>query len=240
MPLPYLPHDSQKPLRICVAGSTDRTDDVESILREALLRIKQEYGEKISFVFFGVSPQCATELEATSIPFCNSYDDYRRIMNELEADIGLAPMPDTAFHACKHYNKFVEYAAANIVGIFSAVKPYDRLERQFGWQLMCSNTADCWHDAIVYLIEHPKELDRLKKELAGLTEKQLSLREIARSLLNHLDALPVQVQPQRLSLISFGLLRSKTLAIQFSKGLKRYGIIGSLVVLQKKLGFKKA
>lgn len=50
-PVPYKPHDPAQPVKIGFAGSIDRTGDIESILKEALIRIKKEYGNRVQFEF---------------------------------------------------------------------------------------------------------------------------------------------------------------------------------------------
>ena len=43
--------------------------------------------------------------------YLEDYEDYRSAMGTLGWDIALAPLPDTPFHRCKHYNKYIEYAS---------------------------------------------------------------------------------------------------------------------------------
>lgn len=177
-PVPYKPHDPNKPVKIGFAGSIDRTSDIESILRDVLIRIKQEFGSSVQFEFFGAIPSFANEIDAKCIPYCNSYDEYRKTLNSLEWDIGLAPMPDTPFHACKHYNKFVEYAAAGIVGVFSDIQPYTRLRKAFGWNLLCRNDSTIWCEELAKLIKYRDGLETYRKQIVQLTEKELSIQAV--------------------------------------------------------------
>lgn len=161
-PSQFRPHDPNQPVKIGFAGSIDRVSDIEGILKEALLKIKTTYGDHVQFEFFGAIPSFAEELDAKCIPYCNSYDIYREKLDSLNWDIGLAPMPDTPFHACKHYNKFVEYAAAGVVGVFSAVMPYTRMKAMNMPARFCKNEADAWYEAICDLLDHPQERERLR------------------------------------------------------------------------------
>lgn len=219
--VPYTPHDPRKPVRIGFAGSTDRTGDIERILREVLLRVQHEYGERVEFVFFGAILSCAEELQAKCVPYSASYDDYRRTMNELQLDIGLAPMPETDFHACKHYNKFIEYAAANTVGIFSRVSPYDRIDALFGWKLLCENRADSWYAAIRKLLDHPDELDTLKRRVAELAGTSFSTSVIAQALLADLRKLPEGAAGRRVSATGFHVICGLAFCRRIAGGLKR-------------------
>lgn len=223
-PLPYALREAGKPVRIGFAGSVDRKDDIESILQTVLLRIHQERGDRVEFAFFGAVPAFAKDMGAQCIPYCDSYDDYRRTLHELQLDIGLAPMPDTPFHACKHYNKFVEYAAAGIVGIFSNVKPYDRLMDHFQWPLLCDNSAEAWYGMINDLLEKPERLEELKCRAAQLANNVFSVPVVARALLAEMEQLevhPIQACEKVLG------LSARKLLIQLRRipsGAKRYGL----------------
>ena len=185
-PVPFKAHDSQKPVRIGFAGSLDRAGDLEEVLRESLKAVKGKYGDKVSFEFFGARPSYADEIGASCIPYTNSYDDYRKTLNEAEWDIGLAPMPVTPFHACKHYNKFVEYAAAGIAGIYSNVPPYDRLEAFPGCAILCENTAEEWTKAICKLVDDPVTREEVRKKVSEKAENELSIQSSGEKILREL------------------------------------------------------
>lgn len=174
-PVPYKPHDPNKPVKIGFAGSIDRTADIESILKEALIQIKRTYGDRVQFEFFGAVPSFAGEINARCIPYCNSYDEYKRMLNSLEWDIGLAPMPDTPFHACKHYNKFVEYAGACIVGIYSDIEPYLRAKKAFQCGQFCKNEMEAWVCALSRWIENDEEREKYRADSEKLVHEELTV-----------------------------------------------------------------
>lgn len=181
-PVPYKPHDPNKPVKIGFAGSIDRTGDIENILKDALLQIKREYGERVEFEFFGAIPSFAKELDARCIPYCDSYDEYRRTLNSLEWDIGLAPMPDTPFHACKHYNKFIEYAAAGAVGVFSDVMPYSRLKEREIAACFVENNYRAWYETVEKIISNREELERVRILVSRCTMEDFTIARISTRL----------------------------------------------------------
>lgn len=182
-PIPFRKHAPDEPVTIGFAGSVDRISDVEGVLEEALKRIQTEYGERVRFSFFGAIPSFAQSLEAHVIPYQDSYEEYRRMLNDAHWDIGLAPMIDSAFHRFKHYNKFCEYAAAGIVGVFSRNEPYIRLENTIGIGLFCENTVQSWHDAIARLLDNPQERDRLREQACQYAHEYLSPERIAKDFM---------------------------------------------------------
>ncbi|MGN0778004.1 MAG: hypothetical protein ACI4MJ_02550 [Aristaeellaceae bacterium] len=227
------PRTPDRPVSIGFAGSVDRAGDIEQLLKDTLLRIHSEYGSRVTFTFFGAVPSFAGELDARCIPYCDSYDAYRRTLNALQLDIGLAPMPDTPFHACKHYNKFVEYAAAGIVGIFSDVQPYTRLREQFGWELLCENTADSWYTLLKRLIDHPDEVERIRARQEQLVDTVFSVPVIAEQLHQSLNALPHPAQQTPLRAPFLPVQKVQAQIRRIISGLKRYGLRTPVLLLRR-------
>lgn len=186
-PVSYRIHEQNQPKKIGFAGSVDRAGDIEVVLRDALFRIKSEFGELVQFEFLGAIPSFADVLDARSIPYCSSYDVYRELLNNLAWDIGIAPMPDTAFHACKHYNKFVEYAAAGIVGVFSDVQPYTRLKAAGRPGKYCPNDAEAWYAAIKELIEDDHQRERLRCECVKVARDEFDVSQLTMPIQDALE-----------------------------------------------------
>ena len=147
------PTPPEGPVVIGFAGSVDRTGDVDRILEGALRGILAEYGDRVRLEFFGAKPALADAPGVRYIPYLEDYADYRRVMSSLRWDVGLGPMPDTPFHRCKHYNKYIEYAAYGIPGVFSDCVPYRRAVRSGENGLLVPNTQEDWTSAIRTLVD---------------------------------------------------------------------------------------
>lgn len=223
-PVSYKLHAPGKPVKIGFAGSIDRVSDIENILKDVLLQIKREYGDRVKFEFFGAIPSFLEELDARCIPYCDSYDEYRRILNSLEWDIGLAPMPDTPFHACKHYNKFIEYAAAGVVGVFSDVMPYSRL-RTLNKELavLAGGQKEEWLTALRMLIENRKNLEERRKLVGEYAVRNLSVAVSAHALMEQMQE--VIVGKMRSKNITGTLVMAKLFAL-LARG---YHMVGTRV-----------
>ena len=189
--VPYRPHDLNRPVKIGFAGSIDRTGDLECMLKDVLVRIKHEYGDRVQFEFFGAIPSFAQDVNAKTIPYQNSYQAYRQTLNDLDWDIGLAPMPDTPFHACKHYNKMIEYSATGTMGIFSDTEPYTRLKAMDVPAVFCSNDADAWYDALTFYISHHEDREALRRRSADAAKQRFSVEQSAQDLMNSVKELLV-------------------------------------------------
>ncbi len=197
-PVPYIPHDPSKSVKIGFAGSIDRTGDIESILKDALIRIKKEFGSRVQIEFFGAIPSFAAEVDARCIPYCDSYEDYRQTLNRLEWDIGLAPMPDTPFHACKHYNKFIEYGAAGIAGIYSSVNPYLRLQQKAEAvpALFCDNASKEWYQTLKGIIRDRVLIEKKRSDTVDYVRKKMGIGICVKNLYPQIFPISEEVSMQ--------------------------------------------
>ena len=228
-PVPY-EFRATRTVKIGFAASPDRTCDLETILDTVLLKIKHKYGALVQFEFFGAIPPFAKELDAVSIGYRDSYDAYRKELSHRAWDIGLAPMPDTPFHACKHYNKYCEYAAAGIVGVFSRVQPYSRLPGLYSGAVLCENDSESWYQALCRLIEDPQYRETLRKQVSQEAHGALSEAAVAEAFYRESgDSLAYRAPHNRIS-PSFWLHRAFWL-LGWAKGIWNsygFGIFGKI------------
>lgn len=176
------PTEPRDVIRIGFAGSPDRTADIDNILSTALKSIYKQYGNRVRFYFFGATPAFWDSIEAEQIPYLDDYGKYRQVIGQLKLDIGLAPMPDTSFHACKHYNKFIEYSSLGIVGLYSNVLPYSRLATKAPI-LLVDNDSESWIAALSRLIDNPSLLFAKKQEVSNYAQLHFSIDVIAKDII---------------------------------------------------------
>ena len=184
---PYRPRERNKPIRIGFAGSLDRVVDLEGYLAEALFRAKKRYRSGIRIDFFGVTPPFAERLGAECIGYIPDYRKFREVLNGLEWDIGLAPMPDTAFHSCKHFNKFLEYGGSAIAVIYSDCAPYTRIPRRDERGRFCENTAEAWYRAICDEIEDHDARELHRKNSSECVRQEFDLKKVSLELFDALE-----------------------------------------------------
>ena len=111
----------------------------------------------------GAKPAFCDKLGLKHLPYQDGYDAYTAFMAKCNWDIGLAPMPKSAFHRCKYFNKYVEYASFGIVGVYSNVEPYIYGIRDGENGLLVNNTTEEWLNALTKLIEDEKYRKKLSK-----------------------------------------------------------------------------
>lgn len=176
-------------IHIGFAGSIDRTSDVNTILTDVIIALKKKYQEKISFDIMGIEPNSRLDSYCNYYEYQEDYTSYQNCMQKLDLTIGLAPMPKTEFHSCKHYNKYIEYGALGIIGIYSNVIPYRKVIHNYKNGILCENTFDSWFSSISYLIEHPELYIDLQKNISRDMKENYELSVVSYQLLDSIPEL---------------------------------------------------
>lgn len=166
-------------IKICFAGSLDRTNDIEQLLKDVIERLVKTKGSKISVTFFGAKPEFVDTLGLNYIEYQNDYADYISVMCAEHFDIGLAPMLETVFSSCKHYNKYIEYASFGIAGVYSDTVPYTYAVRNGENGLLCSKDPEEWYSAVSSLVDSPELLEGIKAKCIEEAETVYSLDRVS-------------------------------------------------------------
>lgn len=180
--------NDNKKIKIGFAGSIDRAQDIQDILKTAITKIKSEFKDEIEIEFMGAKPDFVDQLGLTHLPYQDGYDAYTAFMSRCNWDIGLAPMPKTDFHRCKYINKFIEYSSFGIVGIYSNVEPYTYgvVNEENG--LLVNNTTDEWFDAISKLIKDNELRKSISNECLKQAKNKYSLDKLSQDYLNKITS----------------------------------------------------
>lgn len=221
-------------VHIGFAGSSDRGSDIDRIISEALTAVMVRYGEQITLEIFGTRTEIAEKLGCKTYPYTESYEEYQEMMARLNWDIGLAPMPETAFHACKHYNKLVEYSGFGIVGVYSDVPPYSDAVEQGETGFLCENTTQAWVVALSRLIEDEDLRREMARNCLNRAEGVFSVKTSAAQMMDELSKLdiPTHTKPVRGRL---AWAKVQGLFSWYMEKFKKYGLKTPLVAVRKLL-----
>lgn len=211
-----------QPVRIGFAGSVDRAGDIDLLLGGCIRQLLQKYGDRISIEFFGARPEAVVENNLKWLPYCDSYETYQEKLRTLNWEIGLAPMPDTPFHACKYFNKFIEYASCGIVGVYSDVPPYRGNIENDKTGLLCANTTDEWVRSISLLIDRPELRFDMANRCVKVARKRFSVAATAQALRTEMgDLLSLETSH---TLVSITDIRTKYNLERLRRGFRKYGL----------------
>jgi len=195
------PRSSDEPLRIVYATSR-RKDDLAQLFAYDLLRLLDRQYPKVEAHVWGCRiPELANHPNVRFVDFIPDYDRYLRRFSRCGFDIGLAPLLDDNFHRSKTNNKYREYGACRIAGIYSDVDVYTRCVQHEVNGLIVSNTPGAWHDAMLRLIEDEPLRERIRghafrdvRERYSLESAQDTWWRQIESVLGEWDSSPVTVK----------------------------------------------
>ncbi|HNQ05280.1 MAG TPA: glycosyltransferase [Thiobacillaceae bacterium] len=149
------PPDNGRQVNIGVVGTSARGGDF-ALVDAALRAICQEYGKRIRVKFIGSVPEgWAGHPNAEAVPFTPDYGAYAARMKGLDLDIGLAPLAENTFNACKSPIKWLEFSALGMAGIYSHVPAYKDVIEQGKTGLLVDNKTEKWATALKLLVENP-------------------------------------------------------------------------------------
>lgn len=177
---PVMNKPTNNNIKIGFAGSIDRSTDIADILSESLREVLAKYKDKVEIEFMGAKPDFVDELGLKYIPYTKSYDEYVNVIRNRDWDIGLAPMPDTNFHACKYINKYVEYASFGIAGIYSNVEPYKGMLEDGKNCLLADNTTESWTNSISRMIEDKDLLNSIRNMSLKDVKDNYNIKKLAK------------------------------------------------------------
>lgn len=145
-------------LKMVYPTSRGSADDLAEIFIPAIQQIVKDYPRGVEIYFLGapVPRELKAFRQVKHWKFDLDYEQYLRRFYREGFDIGLAPLKDDLFHQCKTNNKYREFAACGIAGIYSKTTLYQQSVRHMQTGLLVENTAAAWHQAIRTLIENPE------------------------------------------------------------------------------------
>lgn len=157
--------------KIKIVYTTSRRDDhLFPIFTQALQQILRDYSGRVEAHFLGFQPAEFRGMPDTHYrKYTPNYDRYLHRFSQAGYDIGLAPMLDDSFHRAKTNNKFREYGACEIAGIYSDVPLYSEWIENGATGLLVENTAEAWYSAMAKLIEDPG----LRRQISKLTRDKI-------------------------------------------------------------------
>ncbi|MFM0629599.1 glycosyltransferase [Paraburkholderia xenovorans] len=138
-------------VRIGFAGSITRADDFVEIL-PALTRLRDKY-RNVTLTFFGYCPpELIGSERVTYVRHVADYSEFIKLKASHQLDIGLAPMAASAANLYKTNNKYREYGALKIAGIYTNTSPYTECVVDGETGLLATHSVDAWYDALERLV----------------------------------------------------------------------------------------
>jgi glycosyltransferase involved in cell wall biosynthesis len=142
----------EEPVAIVYATSRVR-DELSRIFLPALSRLLAAFPGRVKAHFWGHKP-ASLPPGAAHHGCIYGYDRFLRRFSRAGFQIGLAPLADDAFYRSKTNNKFREYGACGIAGIYSDVDVYADCVADGQTGLLVENDPDRWYEAMLRLVQN--------------------------------------------------------------------------------------
>jgi hypothetical protein len=133
-------------------------------------------------------PELAGRPDTHFVEFVQDYDIFFRRFASAGFDIGMAPLPDDEFHRAKSDNKFREYAASGIAGIYSDVQVYRDCVTHGRTGLLVPSVPGAWLSAMTRLIEDDALRALIQREARASARGRYGVAQSAEVWLAHLEA----------------------------------------------------
>jgi len=145
--------DAAAPLTLLLASS----DQVAlELVLPALLRVLAAGNGRVQIVAVGA---CAAQLAAHGVDVRGlpllPHAEFLAFVASLPNPVGVIPLDDSRFSACKSAVKYYDYAALGVPTLCSRVLPYSAAVDDGRTGLLVDNTADAWFTALQRVLDEP-------------------------------------------------------------------------------------
>ena len=153
------------PSRVRIVYVTSRLQDtLARVFLPDLSRLLERYGDRLELTFWGGTRAPRHLRGVKRLRPIPDYDRFLFLLSRHGFDIGLAPLVDDAFHRSKTNNKYREYGACRIAGVYSDVSVYSSCVRDRETGLLVAGREGTWFEAVSLLVEDPALRERIQGE----------------------------------------------------------------------------
>jgi glycosyltransferase involved in cell wall biosynthesis len=163
-----------RPLQIVYATSRAE-DQLAAIFLPAVEQILERFPGQVEMNFWGFLPaQFAGRPGVRHLRPVQNYNEFMQRFSGMGFDIGLAPLLDDEFHRSKTNNKYREYAACEIAGVYSNVDTYSRYITDGETGLLVDNSPAAWNEALTRLITDAELRQKIARQALNYARQHFS------------------------------------------------------------------
>ena len=189
-----LPEQDDESVRLVYATSRFE-DEIGLMLVRDVRRLLDTYPQAEFIVWGPRFESLVDQPRVRHIPPIFDYDMFFYSFARQGFDVGLAPLPDDLFHRCKSNNKFREYAACGIAGIYSDTEVYRECVIDGVTGLLVGPEEGAWFEAAARLIEDASLRSYIRKKARTYAKKRYNMEKTQCDWLAHIELVLASHRP---------------------------------------------
>lgn len=233
------PRTPPGPLRVVYATSRI-VDTLAALFMTDLRRALDRFEGRVHAWFLGYAPaELLGRADVHHVKFVHDYDAFFRQFAGAGFDIGLAPLHDDEFHRSKSDNKFREYAAARVAGVYSDVDVYRECVNDGRTGLLVPPRPGAWLDALTGLIEDAALRRSIQDAAWSYARARYGIAQSKEAWLSHLAAaLRAPATPRAMTRAPSSMSDGRGLLRRAARAIRRPLAVGA--ALQRRLASGRA
>lgn len=178
-------------IRIVYATSRGKNDNLAKIYLSAVARILEEFEGQVEFYAFGQMPDELKDFKNTiKLSYKPNYSQFIKLFYSYSFDIGLAPLLNDRFHNSKTNNKFREYGAMGVCGVYSDVPIYSECVTHGVNGMLVDNSSESWYIAIKQLITDKELREKIRRNATVDVKTYYSMENTYNDWMRIINTLP--------------------------------------------------
>lgn len=186
--VPALP-PRRHPARVRIVYATGRYnhDPFAALFMDDLRQLLHVYHNRVEMFFWGYHPPEFRKASAVHfLRFTPNYDRFFSRFARAGFDIGLAPLYNDLFCRSKTNNKFREYAACRVAGVYSNVDVYASCVEDGRTGLLVSSAPGTWFTALAQLIDDATLRQQIQQQAFRYVRTRYSVEAMQATWLTHI------------------------------------------------------
>lgn len=176
----FTPKKLSDKIKIGYMGSFTHVNDL-NLIKNVVMDVKKYFKDSPNEVIFEMIGGCKGSIEGIErINIPKNTFEYPRFMswikNNIDWDIGIAPLQNNNINNSKSEIKYLEYSSWGLAGVYSDVGPYSRVvDSHDNGILIKNNSHDEWVNAIIELIENDELYNKIRRNAFEFVNEHYSL-----------------------------------------------------------------
>jgi len=138
------------------AGTVTHSPDF-AVVEPVLEQLLDESAGSIELQFFGYVPERFKGRQGVShVDYDPDYASFMRVLSQVDWSLGIAPLADLPFNHGKTNNKYREYGACRLPGVYSDCGVYNSSVRNRVTGLLVEHSESGWYAGLRAMIDHPR------------------------------------------------------------------------------------